>query len=39
MEGLERSILARLGIADPYAGGGEGPTSAARGEPALEGFR
>jgi probable rRNA maturation factor len=39
MEGLERSILARLGIADPYAGGGEGPTSSAPGEPALEGFR
>jgi probable rRNA maturation factor len=37
MEGLERSILARLGIADPYAGVA-GPTS-ARHEPALEGLR
>jgi probable rRNA maturation factor len=39
MEGLERSILARLGIADPYAGVVEGSTSAAGGEPALEGLR
>ena len=39
MEGLERSILERLGIADPYAGGVEGSTSAAGGEPALEALR
>jgi probable rRNA maturation factor len=39
MEGLERSILERLGIADPYAGGVEGSTGAAGGEPALEGLR
>jgi hypothetical protein len=36
---LERSILKRLGIADPYAGLVEGSTSAAGGEPALEGLR
>jgi probable rRNA maturation factor len=39
MEGLERSILERLGIADPYAGVIEGATHAASGTPALEGLR
>ena len=39
MESLERSVLGELGIADPYAGDAEGPTSGAGDEPALETIR
>ena len=36
MEGLERVILAQLGIPDPYAGAPGRPVSGAAGEPSLE---
>jgi probable rRNA maturation factor len=36
MEGLERVILAQLGIPDPYAGAPGRPVSEAAGEPSLE---
>jgi probable rRNA maturation factor len=36
MEGLERAILAQLGIPDPYADAAERPVSGAAGRPVLE---
>jgi probable rRNA maturation factor len=36
MEGLERAILERLGIPDPYADAAERPVPGAAGQPSLE---